>query len=125
MELQLSQLNDDISRVEEELKPYQEIEDKLKEARKRLRELKESLLQELEAASAALSESEAQVLVLDLFQRDLLAQLERYVTEHRQLVIAAVENWWDKYKVTLGEIEREEEEVNRELEQLLRGLGYV
>ncbi|MEH2268543.1 MAG: hypothetical protein V7K68_08955 [Nostoc sp.] len=62
--------------------------------------------------------------MLDLFKADLLMQLERYVSEHRQMVIAAVENWWDKYKVTLAEIEKEEEEVNLHLSELLRGLGY-
>lgn len=115
----------EIGEIEQKLQPYKDIVENLKSARKRLRELKDALVQELEAASAALSEEEAQVLVLDLFQTDLLTQLQRYVTEHRQMVIAAVENWWDKYQVTLGEIEQEEEEVNRELGEMLRGLGYV
>ncbi|MDJ0737765.1 MAG: hypothetical protein QNJ47_27535 [Nostocaceae cyanobacterium] len=114
-----------IAAIEEKLQPYRKIGEKLKEARKKLRDLKAALLEELETASKNLSESEAQVLVLKLFENDLLAQLERYVTEHRQMVIAAVENWWDKYKVTLGEIAKEEEEVNRELDELLKGLGYV
>ena len=114
-----------IAAIEEKLQPYRKIGEKLKEARKKLRDLKAALLEELETASKNLSESEAQVLVLKLFENDLLAQLERYVTEHRQMVIAAVENWWDKYKVTLGEIAKEEEEVNRELDEMLKGLGYV
>jgi type I restriction enzyme M protein len=115
----------EIGEIEQKLQPYKDIVENLKSARKRLRELKDALVQELEAASAALSEEEAQILVLDLFQTDLLTQLQRYVSEHRQLVIAAVENWWDKYQVTLGEIEQEEEKVNRELGEMLRGLGYV
>lgn len=125
LQSQVQPIEKQIAAIEEKLQPYKEIVEKLKEARKKLRELKAALLEELEAASQALSESQAQVLVLDLLEADLLAQLERYVTEHRQMVIAAVENWWDKYKVTLGEIEKEEEEVNRELDELLRGLGYV
>ncbi|NJN06666.1 MAG: hypothetical protein HC815_01285 [Richelia sp. RM1_1_1] len=113
-----------IAEIEQKLQPYGEIVENLKEVRKRLRELKAALVEELEAASKDLSEGEAQVLVLDLFEADLLTQLQRYVIEHRQMVIAAVENWWDKYQVTLGEIEKEEEEVNRELGEMLKGLGY-
>lgn len=56
---------------------------------------------------------------------DLLTQLEHYVAEHRQWVIVAVETWWDKYKVTLGEIEQKEEALEQELSELLKGLGYV
>ncbi|MGV0107449.1 Restriction endonuclease subunit S [Nostoc sp. DSM 114160] len=115
----------EIAEIEVQLQPYKDILERLKEARKRVRELKGLLVKELEAASAALSEEKAQGLVLDLFKADLLMQLERYVSEHRQMVIAAVENWWDKYKVTLAEIEKEEQEVNLQLSELLRGLGYV
>ncbi|MBN3893992.1 MAG: hypothetical protein HWQ41_01410 [Nostoc sp. NOS(2021)] len=115
----------EIAEIEVQLQPYKEILERLREARKRVRELKGLLVKELEAASAGLSEEKAQGLVLDLFKADLLMQLERYVSEHRQMVIAAVENWWDKYRVTLAEIEKEEEEVNLQLSELLRGLGYV
>ncbi|MEI1378376.1 hypothetical protein PQG02_02620 [Nostoc sp. UHCC 0926] len=115
----------EIAEIEVQLQPYKDILERLKEARKSVRELKGLLVKELEAASAGLSEEKAQGLVLDLFKADLLMQLERYVSEHRQMVIAAVENWWDKYRVTLGEIEKEEEEVNQKLSKLLKGLGYV
>lgn len=114
-----------ISEIEEQLKPYYEILETLKDVRKRLRELKAQLVERLQEASKALSLEEAQQLVLELFRADLLAQLERYVMEHRQLVIAAVENWWDKYQVTLGEIEKEEEGLSQQLGELLKGLRYV
>jgi type I restriction enzyme M protein len=70
------------------------------------------LVERLQEAYEALSEDEARRLVLDLLRTDLLAQLERYVVEHRQQVIAAVETWWDKYQVTLGQIEQEEEALS-------------
>ncbi|MEQ9669925.1 hypothetical protein [Coleofasciculus sp. G2-EDA-02] len=122
---QVEPVEGEISEIEEQLKPYYQILEALREVRKRLRELKAQLVERLQEASEALSLEEAQQLVLELFRVDLLAQLERYVTEHRQLVIAAVENWWDKYRVTLGEIEQEEEGLSQDLGKLLRGLGYV
>jgi hypothetical protein len=58
-------------------------------------------------------------------QDDLAAQLERYVTAHRQQVIAAVENWWDKYRVTLRAIETERDAAVSRLEVFMRELGYA
>ena len=89
-----------------------------------LRALKTELVTRLQTASDALSDEEAQRLVLDLLRDELLGQLERYVTEHRQQVIAAVETWWDKYRVTLGEIEAKDADVSQRLDEMLRGLGY-
>jgi len=113
-----------VAEIEVQLQPYKEILDKLKEAKKRLRQLKAQLVERLQEAFEALSEDEAQRLVLDLMRTDLLTQLERYVVEHRQQVIAAVEAWWDKYQVTLRKIEQEEEALSQQLDELLRGLGY-
>lgn len=125
LQFQVTPVEVEMAEIEETLKPYREIVKKLSEARKHLRELKAALVTRLLEASAALSDEEAQRLVLDIFREELMAQLERYIVEHRQWVIAAVENWWDKYKVTLAEIEQEEEAVDRELREMLKGLGYV
>jgi len=40
-------------------------------------------------------------------------------------VIAAFERWWDKYKVTLTEIERGRDAAAKHLQTYLKGLGYV
>ena len=132
LEAELARLQSQVNPVEvqiagweAELLPYREVLDRLKEARKGLRALKTELVTRLQTASDALSDEEAQRLVLDLLRDELLGQLERYVTEHRQRVIAAVETWWDKYRVTLGEVEAKEAEVNRRLDEMWRGLGYV
>ena len=63
--------------------------------------------------------------MLDIARDDLARQLERYVTAHRQAVIAAVENWWDKYKVTAREIEAERDGAKAKLDSFLKELGYV
>ena len=125
LQSQVTPVEAEIEELEAALQPYKDILDKLKEARKVLRELKTELVTRLQTASDALSEEEARRLVLDLLRDELLAQLERYVTEHRQMVIAVVEAWWDKYQVTLGEIEAKDTEVNQRLDEMLRGLGYV
>ena len=73
----------------------------------------------------ALAMEECQQLVLAIAREDLEAQLNRYVTAHRQQVISAIENWWDKYRVTLREIEAKRDVAARRLDAFLRGLGYA
>ncbi|MGI9277412.1 MAG: hypothetical protein ACR2PT_21515 [Endozoicomonas sp.] len=51
--------------------------------------------------------------------------VERYISSQRQLVITAVENWWDKYKVTLTEIEHQRDQAATKLQYYLENLGYV
>lgn len=117
-------IEEQIAEWEKALEPYKETLENLKEARKMLRELKAALVSRLQVASAALEAEDAERLVLDLLWDELVGQLERYVLEHRQEVIAAVENWWGKYGVTLKEIEAKDLEVNKRLDDMLRGLGY-
>ncbi len=82
-------------------------------------------MKRLEASRAALTDEGCQELVLAIFKDGLSVKLERYVTAHRQQVVAAVENWWDKYRVTLQDIEAERDAAAQQLSQFLQGLGYV
>ncbi|MDZ7853921.1 MAG: class I SAM-dependent DNA methyltransferase [Halomonas sp.] len=84
-----------------------------------------SFEQHLNAAVDALNESDAAELVGDILYSDLEAILERYIRQQRQQVIAAFETWWDKYRVTLADIETERDAAARELQGYLEGLGYV
>ncbi len=97
----------------------------LRDAKRQLRMLEDDLVARLEAEQAALTAEERQRLALEIFRDDLAAQLDRYVTAHRQQVIAAVETWWDKYWVTLRSIEGERDEAAMRLSGFLRELGYA
>ncbi|WP_046077768.1 type I restriction-modification system subunit M [Halomonas sp. HG01] len=81
--------------------------------------------QRLNAAVDALDEPAAAELVGNILHNDLKSILERYIRQQRQQVIAAFETWWDKYRVTLADIEAERDAAARELQQYLEGLGYV
>jgi type I restriction enzyme M protein len=37
----------------------------------------------------------------------------------------AVENWWDKYRVTLQDIESQRDAARQQLSEFLSGLGYA
>ncbi|MFN6527282.1 hypothetical protein [Nostoc sp. ChiSLP03a] len=115
----------EIAEIEAQLEPYKQIVKQLRDAKAELKTLKNELMKRLEAARAALSNEECRDLVLAIFKDGLITELERYVTAHRQQVIAAVENWWDKYQVTLQNIETERDAAAKKLNEFLQGLGYA
>ncbi|MBM4466415.1 MAG: SAM-dependent DNA methyltransferase [Chloroflexi bacterium] len=90
-----------------------------------LKTLQGELLARLDAARAAMEPDEAQALVLEIERERLAAELERYATAQRQKIIATVENWWDKYRVSLREIEAERETATVRLNGFAEELGYV
>ncbi|WP_019592998.1 class I SAM-dependent DNA methyltransferase [Thioalkalivibrio sp. ALM2T] len=84
-----------------------------------------SFEQHLNDAVDALDETAAAELVGGILHDQLQAILTRYIRQQRQTVVAAFETWWDKYRVTLADIEAERDAAARELRGYLEGLGYV
>ena len=93
-------------------------------ARKKVRQLEEELLKRLEAANARQTADERRELVLELAREALAGHLERYVTAHRQRIVQALENFWDKYRVPLVEIEACRAGAADRLRLAFRRLGY-
>jgi type I restriction enzyme M protein len=106
---------------EDEIKALKQ---ELRAAKKRVKALEGQLLQRLNAARTELSDEECRQLVLGIFRNELLAQVESYVASNRQEIVAAVENWWDKYRVTLRDIEDKRKAIIEREERFLRQLGY-
>jgi type I restriction enzyme M protein len=111
--------------LEMRLKPYDEILEKLKAAKKELKDLQREFLMRLNEAREALSKEDCRDLVLDILKEKLESALNSYVAAHRQLVVAAVENCWDKYRVTLKDIEKARELAVSRLDSNLKALGYT
>jgi type I restriction enzyme M protein len=101
------------------------LKSELTEIKKKITKLKDDLAKRLELARSQLEMEQCQKLVLDIAKEDLEDQLNRYVTAHRQQVIAAIENWWDKYRVTLQEIEAQRNDAAKRLDSFLKKLGYL
>jgi type I restriction enzyme M protein len=93
-------------------------------ARKQLKTEKAAFAEQLERACAELDDAAARVLVLDLFRADVRGEADRRVARHRRSVIDAFETWWDKYKVTLTELEVERDTAASKLAGFLTELGY-
>jgi type I restriction enzyme M protein len=114
----------ELAELEQELEPYIQIIEQLREARRTHKELKARFIERMSEARATLTDEDCESIVLEISRGELFKQLEYYVGEHRQLVIAAVENWWDKYRMTLHEIETKRGAATERLHKILDRLGY-
>jgi type I restriction enzyme M protein len=107
-------------------------EAQIKEWKKQLAALKKEVkaqeqgfAQRLSAAVDALDEAGAAALLLAILSNDMQVILERSISAQRQQVVAAFENWWDKYRVTLADVEQQRDAAAGELQALVRSLGYA
>jgi type I restriction enzyme M protein len=90
-----------------------------------LKAKQEDFALKLKEARTGLSEPSATDLLLGILRSDLDTILGRYVADHRQMVVAAFDTWWDKYRVTLTSLEEERDAAAKSLRVFLRGLGYA
>jgi type I restriction enzyme M protein len=93
--------------------------------KKEIKAKKDSLTAELNREVDGLDEAAAAELLLTILHHDMLGILDSYMTAQRQQIISSFERWWDKYKVTLKEIERSQSDATGQLNAFLEGLGYV
>lgn len=93
-------------------------------ATKSLKAKQASFEARLNEAVDALHGTGAAELMLTILHNDMLGILDTYIRHQRQEVIAAFEIWWDKYWVTLADIEGERDSAAKELKGFLEGLGY-
>jgi type I restriction enzyme M protein len=111
--------------IDAALEPYLDIKRQLAEAKKQLKVLSKALLQVLKNKRAELTADDCRNLVLELTCADLEGVLRRYMDEHLQEVRLAMDNLWDKYGVSLGDIRHFRDRVTAELDDYLKRLRYV
>jgi type I restriction enzyme M protein len=97
----------------------------LTEVKKTLKAKKDQFTAELNKGVDDLTEKGASELLLKILHDDMQKILTRYIAAQRGQIVATFENWWDKYRVTLTEIEGARAEATEKLAGFLKGLGYV
>ena len=107
-------------------------EAQLKEWKKQLTALKKDIkaqegtfAKRLNEAVDALDEASAGTLLLTILRNDMQTILESYVSVQRLQVVATIENWWGKYRMTLTVIENERDASAVELQRFIESLGYA
>ncbi|WP_411957238.1 type I restriction-modification system subunit M [Paracoccus homiensis] len=97
----------------------------LTDVKKTLKAKKDQFTAELNKGVDGLTEEGAADLLLKILHDDMQKILTRYIAAQRGQIVAAFENWWDKYRVTLTEIEGARAQATDKLAEFLKGLGYV
>ncbi|AZF28700.1 class I SAM-dependent DNA methyltransferase [Pseudomonas sp. R2-60-08W] len=93
--------------------------------KKQLKNWQENFASHLNQSVDGLDEQQAATLLLTILHNDMQAIVERYIAAQRKQIVAAYENWWNKYRVTLNDIERKRDAAAVALQGFLKGLGYV
>lgn len=94
-------------------------------AKSQSKALERRFVAELAAARAELSSDQDQQLTLRVTRSQLADHVAAYVGQHRQLLVDALEHWWNTYSVSLTELEAERTVAKGRLEDVLVGLGYA
>jgi len=79
----------------------------------------------LNSAVDALDDVSAAELLLTILRNDMAAIMDRCIDAHRLRVVSEFEDWWDKYRVTLREIETLRNATATSLQRIMLELGYV
>lgn len=118
-----SDVDDDENPIDEaQLKAWKK---ELAAVKKQLKAKHDSFKQHIGSAVDGLSPEQAAELLLTILHNDMSAIVERYITAQRKDIVSAFENWWDKYRVTLTEIEDRRDAATQALQGFLKRLGYV
>ncbi|MDK1313941.1 type I restriction-modification system subunit M [Pseudoalteromonas ardens] len=113
---------EEIARIEKQLKAQKTERTKVTKSLKAKTDAFES---ELNSTVDQLGPEDAAKVILWILYEDMQKIVERYLATERQQLIATVENWWDKYQVTLTQIESSRNKAAKALNGYLSGLGYV
>ena len=97
----------------------------LNAAKKKVKQMQDKIVVRMDKSRSELNKDDCRNMILEMFNEDLNSILERYISSHRQEVVASFENWWDKYSVTLEDIQTERDTAAKKLDKFMRGLGYV
>jgi type I restriction enzyme M protein len=113
-----------IDTCERQLAQYKQITGEVKTFKNKVKDLRGQLLDRLGPARNALTPEEETDLVLTVARTELADELRGYMDAHRQRVVAAFENWWDKYHTTMQDIKGRRRKTTETLDSYLNQMGY-
>ena len=116
------QTDDENAVSEEQLKAWKK---DLAAIKKQLKARMDSFTAQLHGQVDGLSPERAGELLLTILHDDMSSIVERYIAAQRKRIVAAFENWWDKYRVTLTEMEGKRDAAAKALQGFVKELGYV
>lgn len=95
------------------------------DARKKVKALRGDLIAALRMARQVLDSDTERRYVMEFSERKLQEELADYSAQQRREVVAALENWWDKYQTSLAQIDARRDQAESRLRGFLEELGYA
>jgi type I restriction enzyme M protein len=114
-----------VARIQAQLERHKGLEDEVKQLKSALRTVEKRQEEMIEAARAKIKPDQAQEVLLMRFHTLLVDAYCMYLEADRRACVAAVENLFDKYAVTMRAIERSRANAERELDGHMRALSYA
>ncbi|GAB4052783.1 type I restriction-modification system subunit M [Spirosoma litoris] len=108
---------DRIARHDKLVKELKDLKFETKAMEKRTEDL-------VDAARLSITPAQAEQLILARWERTLYSTIDGYLKQYRQSFVAAIENLYGKYSITLKSLLAEREAENQVLNQFLIELGY-
>jgi type I restriction enzyme M protein len=121
----INQYENKKSDIDKKLEKHTELENELKELKSEIKAAEKKKDELVQKAREKISKEESKELILKRFYITLEEELKRYMKNHLLEIISIVENFWDKYKVTARDIEKDRDKEAEKLEGFLKELGYV
>lgn len=113
-----------IKEIDNQLARHTALEKELKTFKAQIRKAEKQKDELVQAARNKITSDEAKELILKRFKILLSEQFDSYLRQYERAFIAAIENLWDKYAVTLKQILRERDREAEVLDGFLKELGY-
>ena len=113
-----------IQEIDQQLERHAALDAKLKKLKANIREVEKQKDEMIAAARAKITEDEAKTLILERFRKLLTEQFDGYLRQYQRSFIAALENLWQKYAVTIKQILADRDREAAQLDAFLKELGY-
>jgi len=106
------------------LAAHSDLDRELKTLKAEIRQAEKNKDDLVAEARRKIGEDEAKALILERFRGILAEQYDGYLRQYQRGFVAAIENLWDKYAVTLKDILAERDREAAELDRFMVALGY-
>lgn len=110
--------------LNQQIQQHDKLVEELKQLKKETKALEERKTELVEQARQQINPDQAQQLIITRWERTLYTTYYTYLKQYLQSFIAAIENLYSKYTVTLKQLETERDAEKLVLDQFLKELGY-
>lgn len=110
--------------LNQQVQQHDKFVEELKQLKKETKALEERKTELVEQARQQINPDQAQQLIITRWERTLYTTYYTYLKQYLQSFIAAIENLYSKYTVTLKQLETERDAEKLVLDQFLKELGY-